>query len=223
MNNRYNKRSLIAVLAMSLFLNGCVGSNAKKHGDQIVCYASDTCFQAQQGDIQVKFYADVGQAPVKDVSLSNKEEKGESAKLLDDGIVEESGDEVPADGVYTGCIVLDTNISADEKEYSYVISVVFTDNTSQDYSLSVRIFNATDKAQFNAYYTDLYLSSYMETKDFKQDSKETRQEKMVELLHDLEDKGYVVKGSIKADSLDSIVYEIDGFGVVFVDYDSLTD
>ena len=137
MKNRYNKRSLIVVLTMSLFLNGCVGSNAKKHGDEIVCYASDICFQAQQGDVQVKFFADVGEAPVKEVSLCKKEEKSKSVKLLDDGLVEESGDEKSADGVYTGCIVLDTNISSDEIDYSYVINVVFTDNTSQDYSLSV--------------------------------------------------------------------------------------
>lgn len=87
--------------------------------------------------------------------------------------------------------------------------------------MSVRIFNAVSKDQYNVYYTDLYLSSYTDTKDFEQDSKETRQEKMVGLLHELDGKGYVVKGSIKADSLDSIVYEIDGFGVVIVDYDSL--
>lgn len=223
MNNRYNKKSLIAVLVMSLFLNGCVGSYARKHGDQIVCYSSDICFQAKQGDIQVKFFADVGDAPVKEVSLCKKEEKSESVKLLDDGLAEESGDEKSADGVYTGCIVLDTNLSSDEIEYSYVISVVFTDNSCQDYSISVRVFNAVSKDQFNVYYTDLYLSSYVDSKEFKQDSKETRQEKMVGLLRELEDKGYVVKGSIKANSLDSIVYEIDGFGVVIVDYDSLFD
>ena len=32
MNNRYNKKSLVAVLVMSLFLNGCVGSYARNHG-----------------------------------------------------------------------------------------------------------------------------------------------------------------------------------------------
>ncbi|MCR5058435.1 MAG: hypothetical protein K6A81_07455 [Clostridiales bacterium] len=98
----------------------------------------------------------------------------------------------------------------------------YTGNIGQSSPSSVQTFNEVSKAQFNVYYTDLYLSSYMSSDEFRHDSKETRQEKMVKLLQELIEKGFVVQDSIKAESLDSIVYEIEGFGVVLIDYDSLS-